>query len=121
MSTVNNEKSRSEQVLKREKTLAATKLKDMRTVFNELKKMMDAASVLNSELAKFTNKYGMNKQAIDELFELSSQQVSLIRQAASSDSSSEDAQEKSSNVEAESQVSSQNAISDAPVFEHHDA
>lgn len=108
-------------VLKRERALASEKLKDMKTVFNELKKMMGAASVLNSELAKFTNKYGMNKQAIDELFELSSQQISLIRQAAASDSSSEDAQEKSSNEETESQDSSQNAISDVPAFVHHDA
>lgn len=108
-------------VLKRERALASEKLKDMKTVFNELKKMMDAASVLNTELAKFTNKYGMNKQAIDELFELSSQQSSLIRQAAASDSSSENAEEKSSNEETESQVTSQNTISDAPVFEHQDA
>jgi DNA anti-recombination protein RmuC len=107
-------------VLKRERALASEKLKDMKTVFNELKKLMDAASVLNSELAKFTNKYGMNKQAIDELFELSSQQISLIRQAAASDLSSENAKEKSSNEETNSQVASQNAISVAPVFEHND-
>lgn len=81
MASRTNELELGNEVLKRERALASEKLKDMKNVFGQLSKMMDAASELYTELDKFTKKYGMNKQAIDELFGLSSQQLALIRSA----------------------------------------
>ncbi|MDN6622975.1 MAG: hypothetical protein L0K70_04665, partial [Bifidobacterium crudilactis] len=53
------------EVLKRERALAAEKLKDMKHVFVQLAKMMDSATLLHKDLDGFTKKYGMNKQAIE--------------------------------------------------------
>jgi hypothetical protein len=66
-------------VMEHEKKLAAEKLKDMHSVFANLAKLMDTASKLNGSLANFTERYGMSKQAVDELFSLTSPQVTLIR------------------------------------------
>lgn len=59
-------------VLARERALAADKLKDMKKAFAQPSRMMDAATILHVELDGFTEKYGMNWQAIDALFGLSS-------------------------------------------------
>ncbi|OZG64845.1 hypothetical protein BAQU_1987 [Bifidobacterium aquikefiri] len=69
------------EVLKRERALAAEKLKDMKEIFVQLSKMMEAANTLHENLDRFTKTYGMNRQAIDELFGLTSPQLSLIRSA----------------------------------------
>lgn len=73
-------------VLARERALAIDKLKDMKKVFSQLSKMVDSATILHDLLDGFTKKYGMNRQAIDELFGLSSPQLSLIRSAKPSSS-----------------------------------
>lgn len=86
MASKNNGIELGNEVLKRERALAAEKLKDMKEVFAQLSKMVDAATILHELLDGFTKKYGMNRQAIDELFGLSSPQLSLIRSSKPSPS-----------------------------------
>jgi hypothetical protein len=93
MASKNNGIELGNEVLKRERALAAEKLKDMKEVFAQLSKMVDAATILHELLDGFTKKYGMNRQAIDELFGLSSPQLSLIRSSKPShtDNTNQDA------------------------------
>lgn len=86
MASKNNGLELGNEVLKRERALATEKLKDMKEVFAQLSKMVESATILHELLEGFTKKYGMNRQAIDELFGLSSPQLSLIRSAKPSPS-----------------------------------
>lgn len=103
-------------VLARERALAADKLKDMKQVFAQLSKMVDAATVLHELLDGFTKKYGMNRQAIDELFGLSSPQLSLIRSSKPSPSKNTKQGEDTSTGQPDTGTDSHGSLENAETF-----
>lgn len=102
------------EVLKRERALAAEKLKDMKHVFVQLAKMMDSATLLHKDLDGFTKKYGMNKQAIEELFGLSAPQLALIRSATPIAEKSPETSETPQTEQSENDSYAQETDSPAP-------